>query len=175
MFCLHTLVLQWFLDSHSGNQCHPTCLNNERVVNTIISLAICCLNRIMQNKKPVSSLLHSRSSGLRVSTAAGSTAAMLSAGGTAMPILSKDLQFMVREPISLGPSPISHLTRGFIKPDEMMDITWFCQEGCLYIDGSHVVRSILHGDTIQLSSRAPTLKVYLPPHLLSYNVWKTEA
>ncbi|KAH6836252.1 kinase 3 [Perilla frutescens var. hirtella] len=124
--------------------------------------------RIMQNEKPISSLLHSRSSGLRVSTAAGSTAAMLSAGGLAMPILSKELQFMVREPISLSPaSPSMH---GFFKSDETMDIAWFCQEGSLYIDGSHVVRSILHGDTIQLSARAPTLKVYLPPHLLSRNV-----
>ncbi|KAK6132584.1 hypothetical protein DH2020_033686 [Rehmannia glutinosa] len=118
--------------------------------------------RITQNGEPLSNLLHSRSSGLRVSTAAGSTAAMLSAGGSAMPILSKELQYMVREPIL--PDPNSHLMHGFVKSDETMDITWFCREGLLYIDGSHVVHSVQHGDTIELSSKAPTLKVYLPPH-----------
>ncbi|KAK6132533.1 hypothetical protein DH2020_033742 [Rehmannia glutinosa] len=118
--------------------------------------------RITQNGEPLSNLLHSRSSGLRVSTAAGSTAAMLSAGGSAMPILSKELQYMVREPIL--PDPNAHLMHGFVKSDETMDITWFCREGLLYIDGSHVVHSVQHGDTIKLSSRAPTLKVYLPPH-----------
>lgn len=122
----------------------------------------------MQNKKPITSLLHSRSSGLRVSTAAGSTAAMLSAGGFAMPILSKDLQFMVREPISMDAA--STLVHGFVKSDETMEITWFCQEGSLYIDGSHVVQRILYGDSIQFSGRAPILKLYLPPHLLSQNV-----
>ncbi|KAK4387157.1 putative NADH kinase [Sesamum angolense] len=55
--------------------------------------------RIVQNGEPSSSLLHSRSSGLRVSTAAGSTAAMLSAGGFEMPILSKELQYMRGVPI----------------------------------------------------------------------------
>ncbi|XP_011098178.1 probable NADH kinase isoform X6 [Sesamum indicum] len=55
--------------------------------------------RIMKNGELSSSLLHSRSSGLRVSTAAGSTAAMLSAGGLEMPILSKELQYMRGVPI----------------------------------------------------------------------------
>ncbi|KAL3821277.1 hypothetical protein ACJIZ3_007182 [Penstemon smallii] len=121
--------------------------------------------RIRKNGESFSSLVHSRSSGLRVSTAAGSTAAMLSAGGLAMPILSKELQYVVREPITLGSS--AGLMHGFVKMDETMDITWFCGEGILYIDGSHVVHSIQHGDTIELTSRAPKLKVYLTPKLLS--------
>ncbi|KAL0443641.1 UNVERIFIED_CONTAM: putative NADH kinase [Sesamum latifolium] len=122
--------------------------------------------RIKKIGEPLSSLLHCRSSGLRVSTAAGSTAAMHSAGGSAMPILSKELQFMVREPIS--PGATSHLMHGFVKSYERMDIGWFCREGFLYIDGSHVVHSVQLGDTIELSSGAPPLKVYLSPHLLSH-------
>ncbi|TQD76986.1 hypothetical protein C1H46_037486 [Malus baccata] len=46
--------------------------------------------------------VHSRSSGLRVSTAAGSTAAMLSAGGFLMPILSQDLQYMDGDAIEIS-------------------------------------------------------------------------
>ncbi|KAG8386484.1 hypothetical protein BUALT_Bualt03G0153400 [Buddleja alternifolia] len=124
--------------------------------------------RIKKNGEHLSSLLHSRSSGLRISTAAGSTAAILSAGGSKMPILSKELQYLVREPIS--PGVTSHLMHGFVKSNETMDISWFCREGLLYIDGCHVVHSIQLGDTIELSSGAPPLKVYLSPHFLSHDV-----
>ncbi|XP_073303417.1 probable NADH kinase isoform X3 [Primulina huaijiensis] len=111
-----------------------------------------------------------RSSGFRVSTAAGSTAAMMSAGGSAMPILSNDLQYIVREPISpvvLSPVVPSRLMHGQVKFDERLEVTWFCREGLVYIDGSHLVHPIGHGDVIKLSSMAPRLKVYLPRHLLS--------
>ncbi|KZV25135.1 NADH kinase-like [Dorcoceras hygrometricum] len=117
-----------------------------------------------RNEK-LSSLVHCRSSGFRVSTAAGSTAAMLSAGGSAMPILSNDLQFIVREPIC--PGTISSLMHGFVKFDERLEVTWFCREGLVYIDGSHLVHSIGYGDVIELSSMTPRLKVFLPRHLLS--------
>lgn len=83
-----------------------------------------------------------------------------------MPILSKELQYIVREPIT--PGTTSHLMHGFVKSDETMDITWYCKEGQLYIDGSHVVYPVEHGDTIELSSRAPRLKMYVAPHLLSH-------
>lgn len=81
-----------------------------------------------------------------------------------MPILSKELQYVVREPISPGTS--AHSMHGLVKFEETMDITWFGREGNIYIDGSHVVHSIQHGDTIGLSSKAPKLKVYLPSHSL---------
>lgn len=110
-------------------------------------------------------MVNCRSSGLRVSTAAGSSAAMLSAGGFPMPILSQDLQYMVREPILPGASN-SHLMHGVIKSDQTILVTWYKKEGKVYIDGSHVFRSINHGDTIEVSSKAPILKVYLPPHLV---------
>ncbi|ONI12298.1 hypothetical protein PRUPE_4G156300 [Prunus persica] len=119
--------------------------------------------KIKSDDQPCSPLVNSRSSGLRVSTAAGSTAAMLSAGGFLMPILSEDLQFMVREPISPGETP--SLMHGLIKSHQSMDATWFCKEGAIYIDGSHVFYSIQNGDTIEISSRAPILKVFLSQRL----------
>lgn len=104
--------------------------------------------------------MNCRSSGLRVSTATGSTAAMLSAGGFKMPTLSKELQYMAREPIAPG-APISYM-HGVIKPDEHMEATWFSEKGTIYIDGSHVFHDIKHGDSIRISSRAPVLRVFLP-------------
>lgn len=80
-----------------------------------------------------------------------------------MPILCKDLQYMVREPIT--PGQAANLMHGLIKYDQVMDVTWFSEEGMIYLDGSHICRSIKYGDNIEVSSRAPTLKVYLPSHL----------
>ncbi|CAM8951915.1 unnamed protein product [Rhodiola kirilowii] len=117
--------------------------------------------RIESGSQPDSPLINCRSSGLRVSTAAGSTAAMHSAGGHVMPISSRDLQYMVREPIAPA-SAISHLLHGFLRPDRSMKIDWSCKDGLIYVDGSHVVYPIQHGDTIDLSSKAPVLNVFLP-------------
>ncbi|KAL4293694.1 hypothetical protein S83_062927 [Arachis hypogaea] len=105
-----------------------------------------------------------RSSGLRVSTAAGSTAAMHSAGGFPMHILSQDLQYMVREPISHG--AVSNFMHGLVEHDQKMDTTWSSRRGVIYIDGSHVNYSIKNGDFIQISSKAPVLKIFLPHQLL---------
>lgn len=77
-----------------------------------------------------------------------------------MPILSQDLQYMVREPISSGAA--SSLMHGFIKSYQSMEATWFCTQGIIYIDGSHVRCSIKNGDRIEISSTAPVLKVFLP-------------
>ncbi|CAL1389872.1 unnamed protein product [Linum trigynum] len=123
--------------------------------------------RITRGDKSSTPLVHCRSSGIRVSTAAGSTAAMLSAGGFEMPILSQDLQYMVREPISPATAVSSLTMHGTMKPDEAMEMTWSSEKGFLYIDGSNVVHSIQYGDTIQTSAAAPHLKVFLPDRLES--------
>ncbi|KAK6270221.1 hypothetical protein POUND7_007326 [Theobroma cacao] len=122
--------------------------------------------KIKRDDNSCSPLVNCRSSGLRVSTAAGSTAAMLSAGGFAMPILSQDLQYMVREPIASG-GAISGLMHGLIKSDQSIDAAWFSKEGSIYVDGSYVFFTIQSGDTIEISSKAPVLQVVLAPHLSS--------
>lgn len=121
--------------------------------------------RKRSNTGESSHLINCRSSGLRVSTAAGSTAAMLSAGGFVMPISSRELQYMIREPISPtdADKPLLH---GLVKQEQHMLAVWYNQEGAVYFDGSHIVHSIQHGDTLEISSYAPTLKVVLPEHLL---------
>ncbi|KAL2943334.1 putative NADH kinase [Bienertia sinuspersici] len=124
--------------------------------------------RLKNNADSCNSLVNCRSSGLRVSTAAGSTAAMLSAGGFVMPILSKELQYMVREPI-LPMGSNATMMHGWVRSDQTIEITWSSKEGFAYIDGSYVTHPIKHGDVIELSSSAPVLKIFLSPHLLSAN------
>ncbi|CAN8240310.1 unnamed protein product [Cochlearia groenlandica] len=107
-----------------------------------------------------SKTVNCRSSGLRVCTAVGSTAAMRSAGGFVMPMLSRDLQFMVREPISPG-AAATQLHSAF-KQDQTMDVNCYSDHGTIYIDGCHVRYNVQLGDTIEISSDAPVLKVFLP-------------
>lgn len=127
-----------------------------------ITLKLSTYGRIRKDGQSCSPLVNCRSGGLRVLTAAGSTAAMLSAGGVRMPILSRDLQYMVREPILPGAS--SSLMHGFVKPGQSMGASWFSKEGMIYIDGSHECHRIKHGDTIEISSEAPVLRVHLASH-----------
>ncbi|XP_076933096.1 putative NADH kinase [Bidens hawaiensis] len=121
--------------------------------------------RLRKDGQPSSPLVNCRSSGLRVSTATGSTAAMLSAGGFPMPILSKNLQYMVREPGSQDTAHLS-LMHGTITPRQTMVIDWYTKDGKIFIDGSNPVHPVKHGDIIQVSSHAPSLKIFLPNHLL---------
>ncbi|KAG9131863.1 hypothetical protein Leryth_027268 [Lithospermum erythrorhizon] len=169
-------VLDGILENHA-TPCHVSRMSIS--VNSQ-SLSTCALNdvliahpcpatvsrfsfRIRRNSDP-SSLVSSRSSGLRVSTAAGSTAAMLSAGGFVMPIASRDLQYMVREPINPGDK--SSLMHGSVKFDESMHIAWYSKEGFIYIDGSDVVIPLQHGMPVELSLKAPRVEA-LPSHLSS--------
>lgn len=104
-------------------------------------------------------VIHSRSSGLRVSTATGSTAAMKSAGGTVMPILSTKLQYMVREPNSPHPKHSSFL-QGFLENDHVLQVNWRCRKGFVYIDGSHLCYPINFGCKIDVSNHAPPLRIF---------------
>eukprot|EP00897_Mesotaenium_endlicherianum_P009839 jgi/Mesen1/8884/ME000535S08195 len=76
---------------------------------------------------PASPLVHSRSSGLRVCTATGATAAMRSGGGRPMAALSRELQF----------------------------------KGRVYLDGCHLSREVALGEQIDISNRAPPLRMFL--------------
>ena len=82
-----------------------------------------------------------------------------------MSIASQELQYMVREPISPRAVDIPWM-HGLIRPNELMHVAWYGKEGAMYIDGSHVFYSVQHGDMIEMSTKAPTLKVYLPESLL---------
>lgn len=79
-----------------------------------------------------------------------------------MPISSADLQYMVREPIFPKDMGSMH---GLIKAGETMHAMWYSKEGAIYVDGSHVVFPIQHGDALEISSETPALRVYLPQNV----------
>lgn len=85
-----------------------------------------------------------KSSGVWVGTAAGSTAAIRSAGGDVMPFDSQQLQYVVREPYG-GDGSAPALTRGMIAPGEVLKITSKTPTGSVYLDGPYRAHEIPMG------------------------------
>jgi NAD+ kinase len=78
-----------------------------------------------------------RSSGLWVSTAAGSTAGIRSAGGQAMPLRSRRLQFRARELYRVRGRGVI-LETGFVEPGEKLVVESAMAAGWLFIDGARM-------------------------------------
>lgn len=94
-----------------------------------------------------------KSSGVWVGPAAGSTAALRSAGGRILPATSKQIQFVVREPY-LAPGASYSLVRGVIPSGKDLRLVSKMRSGRLYLDGSHLAHVIEMGATISFS-RSP--------------------
>jgi NAD+ kinase len=88
------------------------------------------------------------SSGIWVSTAAGSTAAIRSAGGGVMPPNSRRLQFVVREAYRKDGSRF-RLVKGFIAPGERLSVRSIIDSARLYIDGPHEMLPLKLGQTVE--------------------------
>ncbi len=93
-----------------------------------------------------------KSSGVWIATAAGSTAAIGSAGGRPQSIASQRVQFRVREPYAFG--GLSRLASGFISPAGRLVIESHIRQGRLFIDGPRRVHPVEIGARIEIS-RSP--------------------
>ncbi|MFH1132255.1 MAG: NAD(+)/NADH kinase [Pseudomonadota bacterium] len=112
-----------------------------------------------QTSEPV--LCNIGSSGLWVSTAAGSTAAIRSAGGKIMPISSRKIQYLVREP-QFYPE---HLPlRGEIRTGEMVVLVNRTRRSTIWADGSHRRTAIQYGQKIVLDTHPCPLLLIRPKH-----------
>ena len=73
-----------------------------------------------------------RSSGLWIATAAGSTAAIRAAGGRILPLRSRKLQYLVREPYN-GDRCRYRLHKGIIGSETLLTVTSRTRRGRLFI------------------------------------------
>ncbi|MCG8555234.1 MAG: NAD(+)/NADH kinase [Proteobacteria bacterium] len=89
------------------------------------------------------------SSGIWVGPAAGSTAALRAAGGRVLPLSSKRLQFVVREPYD-NDGEGYRLTKGLVAPSEELRICSKVRAGRLYLDGPRRVHAIQLGSEISV-------------------------
>ena len=90
-----------------------------------------------------------KSSGVWIGPSAGSTAAQRSAGGKVLPVASKQLQFVVREPYQPGARHFA-LARGVVEDGGRLEITSKVRDGRVWIDGPHHVREVRMGSEIQM-------------------------
>ena len=97
-----------------------------------------------------------KSSGLWVGPAAGSTAAQHSAGGRILPVRSKLLQFVVREPYEPNGTRY-RLRSGFVKPNANLVVHSSMRAGRLYLDGPHDVHTVEMASTIEFKRSAESL------------------
>lgn len=91
-----------------------------------------------------------KSSGMWISTASGSTAAILAAGGKKQPLTDNRLQFLVREPYQGIYNPYK-LTRGFVSPSKKITLTSKMIKSKLYFDGPTSSYAVEYGDRIEIS------------------------
>ena len=107
-----------------------------------------------KKKKKFEAYYHIRSSGLRLCTALGATAAMKSAGGFALSRDDRRIQFHDREPIYYDhePKPPGR-GRGFYPANKTTKFRWNTRVGKIYVDGAHVCHSC--ASATRSKSKAP--------------------
>ncbi len=92
-----------------------------------------------------------RSSGIWFSTAAGSTGAMLSAGGRVMLLSSTDIQYKPRE-LYHSRTVKYRLTGGFIRRPGKARLISAMAHGYIFVDGAHVKFPFTYGSSAEISS-----------------------
>ena len=90
-----------------------------------------------------------KSSGLWVSTAAGSSSAVLAAGGRRLPWNARRFQYRPRE-IYRGRLSRCRLTGGILAPPAILRVTWLMRKGSAFIDGPHVRVPLRFADRLDI-------------------------
>ncbi|MBI4354218.1 MAG: NAD(+)/NADH kinase [Candidatus Omnitrophica bacterium] len=90
-----------------------------------------------------------KSSGLWVATAAGSSSAILAAGGRRLAWDAKRFQYRPRE-LYEGRLHRYHLTGGILPLSAAVEVTWLMREGAAFIDGPHVRHPLRFGDRLKV-------------------------
>jgi len=104
--------------------------------------------------KAGSRLEEQMSSGVWISSAAGSTAAVLSAGGKPFEATAKQFQFVARE-VYQRKFGLRKFLNGVFKTGQTLEVISYMRQGRIFIDGSNLVVPFKAGDhlKVQLSSR----------------------
>lgn len=104
-----------------------------------------------------------RSSGVWICTPAGSTAATRAAGGKVLPLRSRKLQYVVREPY-LPPERHYALRRGILPPGHKLVIESKMDSGVMFIDGPRLKHKFILGDRAEFEMRGRDLSVVALDH-----------
>ncbi|MBN2344501.1 MAG: NAD(+)/NADH kinase [Deltaproteobacteria bacterium] len=136
---------------------------NSRVLNDVLFSNNCPASTTRYELRVNKQREHQISSGIWISTASGSTAALKAAGGEPMPTGATELQYLVREPCPGGGRDhlrLPSLTNGLISKEDSLAIRSKSSSATLFIDGPHVVVPVNFGDIITVSGGAPPIFLY---------------
>lgn len=137
-----------------GNRCGPPVLNDVLISH--------------QNPAAVSAYFlkvgphpaeEQKSSGVWISTPAGSTAAIRSAGGLVLPFDSDHLQYLVREPFPPRQGGYRFL-KGIHPIENELEVISRMRAGIVFIDGPHMRFDFTMGSTLSIDPAAPPLSIY---------------
>jgi NAD+ kinase len=102
-----------------------------------------------------------RSSGVWISTAAGSTGAICSAGGKILPFFSNRWQYIPRELYRTYLHKCV-LKGGGLSPQQKLSVTSLMSQGVAYIDGSHFKYVLPMGKEVILRKSSQPLRMIVP-------------
>lgn len=99
-----------------------------------------------------------RSSGMWIGPAAGSTAAQRSAGGSVLPLTSKRIQYVVREPYTPAGGRL-RAPKGLLDPDGTLVLRSKMREAKVFLDGHRIVHAVTIGDVLEMRRSPDRLAV----------------
>lgn len=101
-----------------------------------------------------------RSSGLWVSTPAGSTGSMRSAGGSVSPIVSRSYEYLVREPY-MRPGENFKLRNDLVPDTKTMKVKSQMRTGEIYVDGPHIIYPLSLGEELTIRASDYNLRAFI--------------
>ena len=101
-----------------------------------------------------------RSSGVWIAGPAGSTGAILSAGGQIAALSDQRIQIRVREPCASHENNSRWATQ-FMEPNEAIEIISRMREGMIYMDGPHLTHRFSMGSRLSINTDAHPLSLLI--------------
>jgi NAD+ kinase len=145
--------LVWRLDFFINGKKNPTPVLNDLLISTLSPAGT---SRYILKSGHRSE--EQMSSGVWVSTAAGSTAAVLSAGGKPFPAKAKQFQFVSREVYHRKFGTRKFLGQVF-KAGQTLEIISYMRQGRIFVDGSNLMVPFKVGDRLKVKLSSHPLKV----------------
>jgi NAD+ kinase len=104
-----------------------------------------------------------RSSGVWISTPAGSTSALASAGGPTLPLTAKQFAFLVREPYA-PPGMGVRVRSAVLAREETLTIECRMADASIFLDGSHRRYPVPFGQKVSFTLHQQPLQLLRAPH-----------
>lgn len=137
---------------------------HERVLNEALFCHACpaatsrYILKVLGERDRVLDTEEQKSSGLWIGPAAGSTAAQKSAGGKVLPLSSRKLQYVVREPYQ-GDGRGLAMTLGLVDEGQSLTIKSKMRHARVFLDGDHIMHEVTIGDVVSMRRSGEPLLV----------------